>query len=163
MKRSIAKTVGSLSLIAMLALTGCASSNNADAGSGASAKPKAASPSASPSPSATVSDIDAAVQTFTKALDSLGIQHTAAVRAAAGASGAKARFDITVDNFEAGINVFPDAEVLAAWGKASDSFGGIYVSSGTAVLSLNSTEGVTSSAAIAPKIAAAVKGEAHGV
>ncbi|MET4781851.1 hypothetical protein [Glaciihabitans sp. UYNi722] len=165
MNHRIATAVGSISLIAMLALTGCASSNTADAGSGAGAKPKAASPSAtpSPSPSESVSDIDAAVQTFTKALDDLGIQHTEPVRAEAGLSGAKARFDITVDNFEAGINVFPDADTLATWGKASDSFGGIYIASGNAVLSLNSSDGVADSAAIAPKIATAVKGEAHGV
>jgi len=110
-----------------------------------------------------VSDIDASVQTFVTALDGLGIQHSEPTRAEVRLSGAKAVFDITVDGFDAGINVFPSADVLAAWGQASDSFGGIYVESGNAVLSLNSSDGIQDSAAIAPKIAAAVGGTAHGV
>ncbi len=89
--------------------------------------------------------------------------YTDPVPADVGLSGAKARFDITVDGFDAGINVFPDATSLKVWGQASDSFGGIYVASGNAVLTLNSSEGIEDSATIAPKIAAAVRGEAHGV
>ncbi|MCR2824301.1 MULTISPECIES: hypothetical protein [Microbacterium] len=100
---------------------------------------------------------------FVGALDELGIAHSEPVRAEVGLSGAKARFDITVNGFEAGINVFPDAEMLATWGEASDSFGGIYVSYGNAVLTLNSSEGIANSAEIAPQIATAVGGEAHGV
>lgn len=157
MKQSIIATVGSISLIATLALTGCASGTQADAGPGAT------SPAATPSPSKSVSDIDADVQTFVMALDHLGIKHSAPARAEVGLSGAKARFDITVDGFDAGINVFPDAKTLATWGKASDSLGGIYVAYGNAVLTLNSSEGISDSAKIAPKIAAAVGGEAHGV
>jgi hypothetical protein len=116
-----------------------------------------------PSPSEPASDIDAAVQTFVKALDTLGIKHTDPARTDVGLSGAKARFDITVDGYDAGINVFPDAKTLTTWGKASDSFGGIYVACGNAVLTLNSGEGVADSAEIAPKISATVGGEAHGV
>lgn len=97
------------------------------------------------------------------ALDQLGIDHTEPVRAEVGGSGAQARFDITVSGFDAGINVFPNEETLVAWGELSDSFGGIYVSQGTAVLSLNSSEGIGNSAEIAPQIAAAIGGEAHGV
>ncbi|MHC5796476.1 hypothetical protein ACVXZ4_09980 [Lacisediminihabitans sp. FW035] len=165
MTNRIAVAISSIPLIAMLALTGCSSSGPGDAGSGSSAKPKAASPSVTPSPlpSASVSDIDAAVQTFTKALDDLGIQHTEPVRGQVGASGAKVLFDLSVDGFDAGINVFPDAATLATWGSASDSFGGIYIASGNAVLSLNSSDGISDSAAIAPKIATAVGGQAHGV
>lgn len=110
-----------------------------------------------------MSDIDAGVQLYVKALDDLGITHTDPVRSDVGASGAKARFDITVDGYDAGINIFPDAAALTTWGKLSDSFGGIYVAKGTAVLTLNSSEGISDSATVAPKIAGAVGGEAHGV
>lgn len=126
-------------------------------------------PTASPTPTpdapstAPVSDIQAAVDTFVGALDQLGIEHSEPVRAEVGASGAKARFDITVNGYEAGINVFPDADTLAAWGELSDAYGGIFVSSGNAVLSLNSSEGIGNSAEIAPVIADAVHGEARGV
>jgi hypothetical protein len=82
-------------------------------------------------------------------LDDLGIKHTDPVRSDVGASGAKARFDITVDGFDAGINVFPNTDALTTGGKLSDSFGGIYVAKGTAVLTLNSSEGISDSASIA--------------
>lgn len=97
------------------------------------------------------------------ALDQLAIQHGAATRTSLGLSGAKAAFDITVDGNSAGINVFPDVEALATWQKASDSFGGVDVTFGNTALSLNSDEGVADSAAIAPKIAQALNGQAHGV
>lgn len=109
------------------------------------------------------SDIEQAVDTFTFALDELGIEHSEPVRADVDASGAKARFDVTVNGYDAGINVFPDEATLATWGELSDSFGGIYVASGNAVLSLNSSDGIANSAEIAPLIASAVGGEAHGV
>ncbi|KSU54820.1 hypothetical protein AS029_07690 [Microbacterium enclense] len=103
------------------------------------------------------------MDTFVAALDELGIEHSEPVRAEVGGSGAKARFDMTVSGNDAGINVFPDAETLAAWGELSDAYGGIFVSSGNAVLSLNSSEGIANSAEIAPAIAQAVGGEARGV
>lgn len=109
------------------------------------------------------SDIQAAVNTFVAALDQLGIEHSEPVRTEVGASGAKARFDIVVNGYEAGINVFPDADTLTAWGELSDAYGGIFVSFGNAVLSLNSGEGIGNSAEVAPAIANAVNGEAHGV
>lgn len=151
--------LGSAALVVMLTLTGCASTPSS---TGASANPGKTTPAATPA-ATPVSDINASVQMFVKALDDLGIRHTDPVRAEVGLSGAKARFDITVDGFDAGINVFPDAKMLATWGKASDSFGGIYVASGNAVLTLNSSDGIADSAVIAPKIAAKVGGEAHGV
>ncbi|MEZ5237763.1 MAG: hypothetical protein R2716_01995 [Microthrixaceae bacterium] len=36
-------------------------------------------------------------------------------------SGARAGFDMTVNGFDAGINIFPDAEALAMWQEASDA------------------------------------------
>jgi len=160
MKNNRTAAIASVALSAMLVLSGCAAGTT-------SADPKAdagkTTAADAPSPAQSTSDIQAAVDTFVTALDSLGIKHSDPVRGDVGMSGAKARFDITVDGFDAGINVFPDAKMLAAWGKASDAFGGIYVASGNAVLTLNSSEGVADSAAIAPKIAAAVGGTAHGV
>ena len=163
MKRRTGGALGSAALVVILTLTGCASTPTS---AGASANPGITTPVATPAttPAATpVSDINASVQTFVKALDDLGIKHTDPVRSEVGLSGAKARFDITVNGYDAGINVFPDATTLATWGKASDSFGGIYVANGNAVLTLNSSEGVADSAVIAPKIAAKVGGEALGV
>lgn len=161
MKRRI---VGSATLVAMLALTGCASPKSTDVGASANSETTAPATTAAATPTgAPVSDIDAAVQAFVTALNELGIDHTDPVRAEVGLSGAKALFDITINGFDAGINVFPDAEALATWGEASDSFGGIYVAYGNAALSLNSGDGIADSAEIAPKIAAEVGGEAHGV
>ena len=167
MKHRITTAAVSASLIAMLTLAGCASDSatNTDtaASSDASAPAESEVPIESETPSESASDIESSVQTFVGALDELGIEHSKPVRAEVGLSGAKARFDITVTGFDAGINVFPDAETLATWGEASDSFGGIYVSQGNAVLTLNSSEGIANSAEIAPQIATAVDGEAHGV
>ncbi|WP_322544700.1 hypothetical protein U2G91_01385 [Rhodococcoides fascians] len=75
------------------------------------------------------------------------------------------RFDMPVNGYDAGINIFPDNETLAAWQEASDSFGGIHVAlpDADAVLTLNSSEGIADSAKIAPMIAHAVGGTAHGV
>lgn len=149
-----------------IALAGCASTTSESADIPASTAPaQAAEPSevASTPTESAVSDIEAAVATFVGALDELGIEHSEPVRADVQGSGAKARFDITVNSFPAGINVFPDADTLAAWGKLSDSFGGIYVQAGNAVLTLNSSDGIANSADIAPRIAEAVGGSARGV
>lgn len=110
-----------------------------------------------------VSDIQAAVDTFIGALDDLGIEHSEPVRGQVGGSGAKAVFDLTVNGFDAGINVYPDAEALETWQGLSDSFGGIHVAKDMAVLSLNSQEGVADSAEIAPRIAEHIDGTARGV
>ncbi len=110
-----------------------------------------------------VSDIQAAVDTFIGALDDLGIEHSEPVRGVVELSGAKARFDLTVNGFDAGINVYPDAETMATWQEASDSFGGIHVAKDLAVLSLNTDEGVADSAEIAPRIAEHIDGTARGV
>lgn len=71
--------------------------------------------------------------------------------------------DLTADGFDAGINAFPDAATLKSWQKASDALGGVDVYFDNAVLSLNSSEGISDSVKIAPKIAAALGGTAHGV
>jgi len=155
-------------VVATLSLAGCSSPQPGEAAP-APTTTVVATPTVAPTPTpdvasaAPISDIQAAVDTFVGALDQLGIEHSEPVRAEVGASDAKARFDITVNGFKAGINVFPDADTLAAWGKLSDAYGGIFVSSGNAVLSLNSSEGVGNSAEIAPAIADAVGGEARGV
>lgn len=109
------------------------------------------------------SDIDAAVQTFTTALDDLGIEHTEPERVAVEMSGAQASFDLTVNGYESGILVFPSEDALATWQDASDSFGGVHVAAGNSALSLNSSDGIGDSVEIAPQIADAVGGTAHGV
>lgn len=167
MKYGIVTATASASLITMLALTGCTSGTATDATPAASTESSAPAETAAPvtpeAPAETVSEIEASVQAFVGALDELGIEHTDPVRAETGLSGAKARFDITINGFDAGINVFPDTATLTTWGEASDSLGGIYVSYGNAALTLNSSEGITNSAEIAPQIATALGGEAHGV
>lgn len=161
-------SVAAAAVVASLSLAGCSSPQPGEAAPATTAT-VVATPTVTPSPTpdvastAPISDIQAAVDTFVGALDQLGIEHSEPVRAEVGASGAKASFDITVNGFDAGINVFPDTDTLAAWGKLSDAYGGIFVSSGNAVLSLNSSEGVGNSAEIAPTIADAVGGEARGV
>lgn len=109
------------------------------------------------------SDIEAAVQAFTGVLNELDIDYSEPVRAEVQMSGAKARFDMTVNGYDSGINVYPDEESMANWQEASDSFGGIHVAFDNAVLTLNTDEGVADSAEIAPQIAEAVGGTAHGV
>ena len=111
---------------------------------------------------APVSDIDATVQKVVGVLDQLGIQHTTPTRTQA-AFGSRASFDITIDGFPAGINIFADAETLKGWQDASDSLGGVDVSFDSAALSLNSSDGIQDSVKIAPQIAAAIGGTAHGV
>ncbi|WP_298942412.1 hypothetical protein [uncultured Microbacterium sp.] len=168
MTRTIATAVLPVALITMLALSGCAGGSDPapttpPPAAEVSTPAESSTPTEAETPTAPVSDIEASVAAFTAALDELGIEHSEPVRAEVGLSGAKARFDITVNGYDAGINVFPDEETLSTWGEASDSFGGIYVSYGNAVLTLNSSEGIANSAEIAPQIAAAVGGEAHGV
>ncbi|REC99694.1 hypothetical protein DEU35_0670 [Microbacterium sp. AG157] len=160
--------IAAAAVVATLSLAGCSSPQPGEAAPAPTAAvvaTAAVTPAPTPDVASTapISDIQAAADTFLGALDQLGIEHSEPVRAEVGASGAKARFDITVNGFEAGINVFPGANTLAAWGKLSGACGGIFVSSGNAVLSLNSSEGVGKSAEIAPTIADAVGGEARGV
>ncbi|MEU3475794.1 hypothetical protein BH92_28190 (plasmid) [Rhodococcoides fascians A21d2] len=111
-----------------------------------------------------VSKSDAVVQEFTTALADLGIEHGEPERTEVGLSGAQMVFDMSVNGYDAGINIFQDEEALATWQEASDSFGGIHVvlPDEYAVLSLNSSEGIADSAEIAPMIAEAVGGTAHG-
>lgn len=167
MKYRIATATASASLIALLVLAGCSTDTATDAAPAASSESSVSAETTAPAvpepPAETVSEIEASVQAFVGALDELGIQHTDPVRAETGLSGAKARFDITINGFDAGINVFPDTTTLTTWGETSDSLGGIYVSYGDAALSLNSSEGITNSAEIAPQIATTLGGQAHGV
>lgn len=150
-------------LLTALCFTACG-----DATGGAPAAPSSAASSQeeqSESTAPAASESQALVSRFTTALDDLGIEHSEPMRAEVGLSGARMKFDMQVNNYDAGINLFPDAETLATWQEASDSFGGIHVAlpDGNAVLSLNSSEGIADSAEIAPKIAEAVGGTAHGV
>lgn len=162
-------TVTTAAIAATLMLAGCSPSEEQAQPAPVVTTEASSTPSTTPTPTpaastaAPVSDIQSSVDTFVAALNELGIEHSELVRAEVGGSGAKARFDMTVNGFSAGINIFPDAETLAAWGELSDAYGGIFVSSGNAVLSLNSSEGIANSAEIAPAIAEAVGGEARGV
>src|SRR5699024_6689876 len=88
---------------------------------------EAAPPEDDSSDAEPLSDIEAAVQTVTTALDDLGIEYTDPVRAEVGLSGAESRFDLTINGFDSGLNVFGDSDTLEAWQEASDSFGGIHV------------------------------------
>lgn len=162
--------VGSVAILVSLGvLTGCGSSSSTETAAPVSATSAATAPAEAPAPAETtpapepLSDIEAAVQTFVAALDDLGIEHSEPVRADVLGSGAKAGFDMTVNGYDAGINVFGDAETLATWQELSDAFGGIHVAFGNSVLTLNSSEGIADSAEIAPKIAKAIGGEARGV
>ena len=116
-------------------------------------------------PAQPVSKSESVVQRFTSALDDLGLEHAEPARAEVALSGAQMRFDMPVNGYDAGINIFPDKETLAAWQKASDALGGIHIAlpDADAVLTLNSSEGIADSAKIAPMIAEAVGGTAHGV
>lgn len=165
---------GIAALLAAALIAGCTSETASDSQAGggaapsdtaiaATTEPTEASPVAEETTEAPVSDIEEAVQTFVSALDELGIEHTDPVRAEVGGSGAKAVFDITINGYDAGINVFPDADGLASWQELSDSFGGIHVAWEDSALSLNSSDGIANSAEIAPLIADAIGGEARGV
>lgn len=96
------------------------------------------------------------------ALDALGIEHSKPKRTEAAVL-SKASYDLTVNGFDSGIQVFANEEAQTAWVEASDSFGGVCVVIDGAALSLNSSEGIEDSVEIAPKIADEVDGEAHGI
>ncbi len=151
-------TAGALALATALALAACG--NDDDATDAAPAITTGQVPDSAEQP---VSDIQASVDTFIGALDDLGIEHSEPVRGVVELSGAKARFDLTVNGYDTGINVFPDAETMETWQEASDSLGGIHVAKDLAVLTLNTSEGVADSAEIAPRIAEHIDGTARGV
>ena len=158
MKRRTGGALGSAALVVMLTLTGCASTPTS---TGASANPGITTPSATPA-ATPVSDINASVQMFVKALDDLGIKHTDPVRVEVAPSIAEAKFelqvDITVDRFNSVIYVLKDAEMMASEVEIADHVGLLYVASGNALLSVGLN---ADSAAIARKIAAKVGGMAH--
>lgn len=149
-------------LAAALSLTACGSDDAAEAdttSTGSSSQEQQAE-----TPDQPVSE--SVVETFTSALDDLGIEHAEPERRKAEPlSGVQMRFDMPVNGYDAGINIFPDEETLVAWQEASDALGGIHVAlpDANAVLTLNSTEGIADSGEIAPRIAEAVGGTAHGV
>lgn len=95
------------------------------------------------------------------ALDALGIKHSEPERSEAAAL-SKASYDITVNGFDAHIQIFANDETQKSWVKVSDALGGVCAVIDGAALSLNSSEGIADSAKIAPKIAEKVGGEAHG-
>lgn len=97
-----------------------------------------------------------------KAMDELGIEHTEPVRGEVQLSGAKESYDLSINGNEAGILVFPNEEALQQWVSMSTSFGGVCVTFGEVAISLNSKEGIQDSAKIAPELAEALGGEAHG-
>lgn len=174
--RTMAMWVASASIAVTLAACGADETGSSEGSPSASSTPTATTavtPAAEAAPTATteqtsesepapISDIDAAVYTVVSALEDLGIEHTEPVRIQA-APGATASFDLMINGFDSGINVFPDEETLASWSELSDSLGGVHVSFDTSALSLNSREGIADSAEIAPKIAEAIDGTARGV
>ncbi|MFW7414118.1 hypothetical protein [Demequina sp. SO4-18] len=172
--RSVAVgTVGTL--VTLGVLSGCASDASSEAAPQVTVTVEAPAPTVTVTPAETAapvdttptaeagSDIQVAVEAFTTALDDLGIEYTEPVRAEVGLSGAQARFDMTINGFDSGINVFGDPDTLALWQETSDSLGGIHVAVDNSVLSLNSSGGIATSAEIAPEIAEAVGGEARGI
>lgn len=150
---------GSVVLASTLVLTACGNDGDEDFSTASPVETVQSAEDAEHS----VSDIQAAVDIFVGALDDLGIDHSEPERRQVGGSGAKAVFDIDVNGFDSGINVFPDADALETWQGLSDSFGGIHVAKDLAVLSLNTDEGIGDSAEIAPQIAEHVGGVARGV
>lgn len=132
-----------------LSLGACTASDSGDGAGGAATE--------------STSDIQGSADEVVAVLDDLGIEHTEPVRGDVGLSGAKARFDMTINGFDAGINVFSDQDVLASWQDVSDSFGGVHVAFDDTALSLNSSDGIANSVEIAPKIAEGLDGVARGV
>ena len=156
-------------LAAALSLAACGNDDDAeanDATTPAAAQERDVTDSQSDDQEQPASDIDSAVQTFVSALDDLGVEHTEPVRTEVGLSGAKASFDMVVNGGDSGILVFPNPETMATWQETSDSFGGIHVQlpDADAVLTLNTDEeNIAETADLAPQIAEAVGGTAHGV
>lgn len=125
----------------------------------------ATSAAASETPATTapaLSENEQLVKTFVDALDTLEIERSEPKRTEAGLL-SKASYDITVNGFDAGIQIFAIEETQTAWVEASDSLGGVCVVIDGAALSLNSSDGIADSVEIAPKIAEEVGGEARGI
>jgi hypothetical protein len=128
----------------------------------APATPEATTPAAPETSAPALSANAQLVATFVDALDALGIEHSEPKRTEAAVL-SKASYDLTVNGYDSGVQVFANEEAQTAWVEASDSFGGVCVVIDGAALSLNSSEGIEDSVEIAPKIADEVGGEAHGV
>lgn len=154
-------------LAAALSLAACSNDDDADTSDPATpAAGQSASDVQNEDQEQPTSDIDTAVQTFVTALDDLAIEHTEPKRSDVGLSGAKAVFHLDINGGESGINIYPSPEALSSWQEASDSFGGIHVqlSDTDAVLSMNTDEeNIAETADLAPQIADAVGGTAHGM
>ncbi|WP_137876525.1 hypothetical protein [Rhodococcus sp. Q] len=152
-------------LAAALSLAACGNDDAAKVETNSNSSSTQGQQAETPTPAKPVSKSESVVQRFTTALDDLGIEHAEPERVEVGLSGAQMRFDMPVNGYDAGINIFPNQETLAKWQEASDSFGGIHValSDEYAVLTLNSSEGIADSARIAPMIAESVGGTAYGV
>lgn len=148
------------SLTLTLSLSACGSGGNKDAATAADSE-VTTSAAAPVSTAPSLSENEKVVKKFVDALDALGIKHSAPKRTEAAAV-SKASYDLTINGFDAGIQIFADAESQATWVHASDSLGGVCVVIDGAALSLNSSEGVADSAKLAPRIAEQVGGEAHG-
>lgn len=154
-------------IVVALSITACSEEANSNSnGATNTSVEQSASETQNEEQNQPASDIESAVQSFTTALEDLGIEHTEPVRSEPGLSGAKAVFSLTVNGGDSSINVFPDLETLEMWQELSDGLGGIHVqlADTNAVLSLNTDEeNIANSAEIAPQIADAVGGTAHGV
>ena len=154
-------------LLVIAALTLNLSACSAGTGEGATTTETpdvVASSAAAESPGTTAPTVSANKQfvtTFVEALDVLEIKHSEPQRTEAGLL-SKASYDLTVNGYDASIQVFATEETQAAWEEASDSLGGVCVVIDGAALSLNSSTGIADSVEIAPQIAQEVGGEARG-
>lgn len=155
-------------LLAIAALILCLSACSSGTDEGAAETEPAevaASATAPETPETTapaLSENEQVVKAFVDALDTLGIEHSEPTRAEAAAL-SKASYNLTVNGFDASIQIFANEETQEAWVNASDSLGGICVVLDGAALSLNSSEGIADSVEIAPQIAEKVSGEARGI
>lgn len=152
--------------IAAITLSLSACSSGTDEGAATAESPdavttSAAAPETPETTAPALSENEQFVETFVDALDALQIEHGEPERTEAGML-SKASYDITVNGFDASIQIFANEETQTAWVEASDSFGGVGVVIDGAALSLNSSEGIADSAEIAPKVAEEVGGEARG-
>ena len=154
-----------LAVVAIAVSLGACSSDpgETDSPTGPAVEERTTAPAESPTATApALTENEQVVATFTGALDALGIEYTEPTRTeAAGLS--KASYELTVNGFNAAIQIFPSDDAQAAWVDASDQLGGVCVVIDGAALSLNSSDGIANSVEIAPQIAAEVDGEAHGV
>ncbi len=153
-------TTGTIVLASALTLSACSDDDDEDAAATTTAITTDQVTESADDPDA---EVEAARDLFIGALDDLGIEHTEPVRGQQQLGDVEARFDLTVNGYDTGINVFPDAEVMADWEETSGTLDEIYVAKDLAVLSFNTEEGAADAVEIVPRIAERINGTAHGI